>query len=219
LGAVSPRTVAQVIQWVRRQQRKVSISATIGDCWESPSLMPGRVARLAAAGVGYAKIGIYGASPSVELLQTITQCCRVGPAIILVCFAEEPPCAQDIRAYAPTGIGGVMLDTANKSGPNLPGLMAIEALGSFVAAAREHGLLCGLAGRLKVCDIETLLPLGPDYLGFRGALCLNTMREADFSLTAAMKIRACIDEVSKRNDEGIGDQPNPGVLLNRSVDS
>ena len=37
-------------------------------------------------------------------------------------------------------------------------------------------MLCGLAGALRVEDIETLSPLQPDYLGFRSALCQQHRR-------------------------------------------
>jgi uncharacterized protein (UPF0264 family) len=44
-------------------------------------------------------------------------------------------------------------------------------LASFVRRARARGLLTGLAGSLRREDVPALLPLGADYLGFRGALC------------------------------------------------
>jgi (5-formylfuran-3-yl)methyl phosphate synthase len=198
LGAVSPETVARVVHWLGRQPREVAVSATIGDCWETPSSMPIRVARLEAAAVGYAKIGIYAAAPSVELLETIAACCRLGPRIILVCFAEAPPGVQDIRAYANSGISGVMLDTADKGGPRLIDLMSTEALAEFVRAARRHRLLCGLAGSLEARDIEPLFRLRADYLGFRGALCRHARRESEFSHTAALDVRRRIDAASRR---------------------
>jgi (5-formylfuran-3-yl)methyl phosphate synthase len=199
LGAVSPQTVEQVVAWLRGREREVSISATIGDCWDTLSLMPIRVGRLAAAGVGYAKIGIYAAAPSIELLETIAACCRLGPRIILVCFAEAPPGVQDIRAYANSGISGVMLDTADKGGPGLVDLMSTEALAEFIRAAHRRGLICGLAGSLKARNIDQLSRLGPDYLGFRGALCRHARRESDFSYAAALDVRRRIDAASMRD--------------------
>lgn len=44
-------------------------------------------------------------------------------------------------------------------------------MSAFVAAVRRQGLLSGLAGSLRSEDLDPLLALDPDYLGFRGALC------------------------------------------------
>jgi uncharacterized protein (UPF0264 family) len=202
LGAVALPTIEQVVKWVRQQDRQVPVSATIGDCWETPSLMPERVGRLAGAGVGYAKIGLYAASPTADLLATIRECAALGPRIIVVCFAERPPELIDIEAYAASGIAGIMLDTANKTGPGLAGLISNEGLQAFVRAAHGQELVCGLAGSLKVADIEKLSVLGADYLGFRGALCRNAVRESDFCFTAAMDVRARIDAVSANGGTG-----------------
>lgn len=216
LGAVALHTIVEVVQWLRRQEREVSISATIGDCWDSTSLMPERVGRLKAASVGFAKIGIYAAAPTVQLLDTIAQCCLVGPPIILVCFAEDPPAPPDIRRYAAIGIRGVMLDTADKHGPDLPGLMSIEALEEFTREARRLGLICGLAGGLKARHIDQLARLCADYLGFRGALCRNAERESDFSLAAALKVRERLDAGSTRNGKRPTGQSNPDTLIAES---
>ena len=50
-------------------------------------------------------------------------------------------------------------------------VLELAALSAFVGACRAHGLLCGLAGSLRIGDIPALSATGPDYLGFRGGLC------------------------------------------------
>ena len=206
LGAVAPHTVAEVVTWTAVQERHVALSATIGDCWDTLSVMPSRVETLHAVGVDHAKIGIFAACPSAELLQTIRQCCVVGVKVILVCFAEEPPDPTDINAYAACGIAGVMLDTANKTGPSLTGLLSTKELGEFVATVHRHDLICGLAGSLVLSDVDKLSALKPDYLGFRGALCSNAVRESQFSYAAAMRVRECLDNSENRDGKSPADQ-------------
>ena len=82
----------------------------------------------------------------------------------------EPPSANTGRPSRNT-IVGVMLDTADKARGSLTAQTSTRFLASFVAEARRHGLLAGLAGSLQLADVEVLRPLGPTYLGFRGALC------------------------------------------------
>ncbi len=206
LGAVAPHIIAEVVKWAGIQERPVSLSATIGDCWDTLSLMRNRVERLHVAGVDYAKIGIFAASPSAALLQTMRQCCVIGVKVILVCFAEEPPDSSDINAYAACGIAGVMLDTANKTGPGLTGLLSTKELGEFVGTVHRHDLICGLAGSLVLGDVDKLFALKPDYLGFRGALCSNAVRESQFSYAAAMRVRECLDNSENRGSESPADQ-------------
>jgi hypothetical protein len=68
-----------------------------------------------------------------------------------------------------------------------------EALARFVAAARRQGLLAGLAGSLSAADVPALLPLAPDYLGFRSALTAGG-RSAPLEATAVARVRSALDQ-------------------------
>ena len=63
--------------------------------------------------------------------------------------------------------------------------------------ARQAGLLAGLAGSLTLDDVDPLLALRPDYLGFRGALCRGRRRVAqlDPDRVAAVRLRITGDTV------------------------
>lgn len=193
LGAVAPGEVARVVTWIRGVARNIPVSATIGDCWDTPSGMPERVAALAETAVPYVKIGVYAAQPGRDLLRAISRCCECGPAIILVCFAEAPPDAASIAACAATGIHGMMLDTADKHGGSLTTILASAQIAEFVDNVQSRSLLCGLAGSLTLEDIPPLLALGADYLGFRGALCEADGRTGMVTSKAVARIRQGID--------------------------
>jgi dihydroneopterin aldolase len=193
LGAVAPGEVARVVAWLRDVDENMPVSATIGDCWSEPAGMPARVATLAETGVPYVKIGVYAAQPGREMLQAVSACCAYGPRIILVCFAEAPPDATSITACAATGIHGMMLDTADKHSGALTSILAPSQIARFVDHVQRCDLLCGLAGSLGLEDIRPLLPLGADYLGFRGALCDAGGRAGMVSAAAVATIRHGID--------------------------
>ncbi|HMM77771.1 MAG TPA: (5-formylfuran-3-yl)methyl phosphate synthase [Gammaproteobacteria bacterium] len=176
LGAVAPETVTAVARAYGATHR---ISATIGDCWDRPEVIPARVAMMSAAGAQYVKIGAYAADPAPDLLAALRAACALPARVILVCFAERAPQAMALEALAATGLAGVMLDTAVKDGPRLTELIAPDARAAFVRTARGLGLLSGLAGRLRADDVPALREAAPDYLGFRGALCSGGAREAD----------------------------------------
>jgi uncharacterized protein (UPF0264 family) len=72
---------------------------------------------------------------------------------------------------ARAGVTGLLLDTVNKRGPGLRGLMAPRPLAAWVAEAHEAGLLVALAGRLTGDDLAFVRDAGADIAGVRGAAC------------------------------------------------
>jgi dihydroneopterin aldolase len=91
------------------------------------------------------------------------------------------------------GAAGIMLDTADKDSGSLRAHLDPRQLASFVAQAKSDGLTVGLAGSLAAADVPLLLPLAPDLLGFRGALC-NGSRGASLDPSACAAIRALIPQ-------------------------
>ena len=186
LGAVSLDVMRTV---VARHGGQRPISATIGDCWNTPALIPERVAAAAKTGVDYVKIGLFAPAWSLELEAAVRAAVRVMPHLIAVCFAEDPPTFDDVAKLGASGFKGVMLDTANKSQASLTTLMTTAEIADFVTSARSHRLLTGLAGSLQARDVPVLMPLGADYLGFRGALCARGRREAALEREAVVRLR------------------------------
>jgi (5-formylfuran-3-yl)methyl phosphate synthase len=107
-------------------------------------------------------------------------------------FADR--CADNglLELMAEAGFAGAMLDTAGKGAGRLLDHIDIPALRLFIAPCREHGLMAGLAGSLEPPDVPRLLLLEPDYLGFRGALCVGRDRTARIDPEAIAVIRELI---------------------------
>lgn len=63
-----------------------------------------------------------------------------------------------------------------ENGTRLPELLSQQQLTEFLQHGKQYGLLTGLAGSLNLTDVATLIPLEPDYLGFRSALCRDEQR-------------------------------------------
>lgn len=160
LGALDPETVAAIM--ARLPETGVETSA-VADSAES-------LAAMARSGARWVKHGIARALWRDEAaLAGIAQ--AVPGRVIAVLFAEDEPGADLVPALAGAGFAGAMIDTAGKDGVRLPDLLDPAALTAFAAACRAEGLLCGLAGSLRITDIPALSAAGPDYLGFRGGLC------------------------------------------------
>ena len=197
LGAASPDTVAAISHWAKSCVAINSLSATIGDCWGNLDEIPPRVAALRALEIPFVKIGLYAAAPSPHMLQTIRSCVAAGVSIIVVCFAESLPSSDDVKAFANTGVAGMMLDTAEKENGCLTDLLSAAELAKFVQTVRAQDMLCGLAGSLRCEHLATLVPLGADYLGFRGGLCAQHTRTKAVCRDAVQRVRRTMDRIAE----------------------
>ena len=153
------------------------LSATIGDLPFRPEVIVPAVEAMAATGVDIVKIGIFAGEIDATLA-------ALGPLyardvkLVAVLFADRRPDFALLARLAATGFLGAMLDTADKGAGGLRRHLDDAALARFVGQAHRANLICGLAGSLALEDIAPLAALGPDYLGFRGALCRAGRRGA-----------------------------------------
>lgn len=179
------------------------VSAALGDMPCLPGTAALAALGAASAGATILKAGLYGPSNETEafdLLAAVTGTLEnFFPDTVLVagayadaaCFGGVGP--LDVpRCSARAGAAGCLLDTFDKSsGRGLTDLLGLDVIRDFVERCRGRGLFCALAGSLGPEDVSLLLPLKPDYLGFRGALCSggrtsSLVREKVESLAALM---------------------------------
>jgi uncharacterized protein (UPF0264 family) len=175
LGALPMETVRHIVATMNGRR---ALSATIGDLPMDPALMVERVEQMAETGVDIVKIGIFGAQHHEACIDALRPLNAKGCRIVAVLFADQQPDFALVPRMAEAGFYGVMLDTAQKNGQRLLHHLPISTLAHFVDQARTLGLLSGLAGSLAAEDIQPLLMIQPDYLGFRGALCCESRRTA-----------------------------------------
>jgi FolB domain-containing protein len=189
-GAVTLDVVAATLAAIDHRR---PVSAVAGELAMEPDRIVRAASALADAGVDYVKVALF-AEPGRE------DCIRASSALarrvklVGVMFADHGFDAALVPLMASSGFAGAMLDTARKTGGRLLDHMSVAALGGFVDACRQQGLMGGLAGSLEAPDVPRLLLLAPDVLGFRGALCGNHDRTGDIDPAAVDVIRALIPE-------------------------
>ena len=176
LGAwQAPALAAAVARWRALGPKAPALSATIGDHPLAAEAIAEAARRVADRGVPLVKIGFdlpaqdsaAALAPCLDALAPLARETR----LIAVLLADRGPDLTRVPAFAAAGFAGVMLDTADKGAGSLRRHLPLDTLATFVSAARDLGLLTGLAGSLRLEDVAPLAALGPDYLGFRGALC------------------------------------------------
>lgn len=168
LGALPPDTIRDIVREVARRR---TLSATVGDLPMDAAVVEAAVGRMAGLGVDIVKVGIFPGGDRDACLAALGRHAQAGVRLVAVLFADQRPDFALVERARMLGLAGVMLDTADKMAGGLRRHLGQAQLAEFVARARAAGLLCGLAGSLSAADIPALLPLRPDYLGFRGALC------------------------------------------------
>lgn len=181
LGAVSLRTLGAIHAVVDGAR---PVTAALGDAIDEEAIE--RLARdYAVAGCAFVKVGFAGTTSAARVAALIAGALRgahhVNPGrcgVVAVAYADagpevslSPTALVDVAARV--GAIGVLLDTANKSGPGLSGLMSTRDLSAWVAHARKADLRVALAGRLTLNDLSWAGECGADIAGVRGAACEN----------------------------------------------
>jgi dihydroneopterin aldolase len=171
LGALAPDVIRAAVQTIAGRR---PASAVTGDLPMQPETLAAAAAAMAETGVQFVKVGLFPHARRNECIGALASLAR-GTKLVGVMFADLEPDEGTrravIEAMHAAGFAGGMLDTARKGAGRLLDNLDIPSLARFVDACHADDLLAGLAGSLEPPDIPRLLPLAPDYLGFRGALC------------------------------------------------
>ena len=189
LGALPLETVTEIVEAIGGLR---PLSATIGDLTMDPQRVFKAVEAMAGTGVDFIKIGLFPGGDWRQTVFGLSPLLSGRVRLVAVLFGDLSPGLVQIAKLAEAGFSAVMLDTLDKSGGSLTQVCSLGYLRDFVAEAKAHGMLCGLAGSLRLIDIPLLLTLQPDYLGFRGALCLREERTALLDVNAVRSIRSLI---------------------------
>lgn len=189
-GALGSLTISDIHAIVDHLWEKSIVSATVGDLEADVSLILEKIEQVADTGVDYVKVGIFTQEHIDKCLPTFEYHARRGINIIAVLFADvDFSFEHAIKQCKKAHLTGVMMDTAGKSAGNLLLHKNISELTKFVQLAKANHLLTGLAGSLRQQDIATLLPIAPDYIGFRTALCEGLKRTAPIDKNNVSQIR------------------------------
>jgi dihydroneopterin aldolase len=193
LGALDPALVSQGRATVAG---RAPTSATAGDEPLHPERLIAAARRTAATAVDFVKLGLLPGAQRAHCIAALAPLCA-EMRLVAVFFADRELPRDELADLAAAGFHGAMLDTFDKTRGSLLQHHPVAALAPFVAAARAAGLMCGLAGSLRLPDIATLAPLQPDVLGFRGALCAPGGRTAALELKRVAEVRRAVTAASR----------------------
>ena len=172
LGAASPDVWRQVIAAVGKQVR---VSAALGELRDS------RAQDLAkqTKGLWFAKIGMQNCTPGFDwefAYMDWRAKLPIRPFPVMTVYADwrecgAPPPHELLKMVKSIRIPAVLVDTCIKNGDSLLDHCTEEQLVKFTQAVRKLKSMVVFAGSLKFADLPILLPLAPDFVAVRGAVC------------------------------------------------
>ncbi len=185
LGALPLEVVAEIVTFVNAKDvsERKTISATIGDLPMAPALLIQHVMALSETKVDIIKIGFFADTGALltdyqaclDMLSTVSES---GVRLIAVLFVEYDYPADLVMAIKNAGFYGVMFDTVGKNGATFLDYYSTDAMQAIAQDVQAQGLLFGLAGSLNLQHVALVKSIAPDYIGFRGGVCVNNQRRS-----------------------------------------
>lgn len=184
LGSLGPPTREILAKVVAEVAGRRPVSAAMGELldsfWKEPIVLPG---------LTYAKWGLAGFqrhAPLVwrwELDFAAKRLAEVNPECraVAVAYADwkraQAPSPRDVLSLATRlRLGAFLLDTWQKDGATLLDWLSLGEIQLLRIQCRSAGIPIALAGSLGETEIQTLLPLRPDWFAVRGAVCQGRQR-------------------------------------------
>ena len=207
LGAVELITFGHIVAEIAGTR---TVTAALGDAVDERAIARSADA-FARAGASLVKIGFAGIASRTRVTSLLAAA-RAGAAthagVIATAYADADRVASlnpfaMIDAAVRAGSTGILLDTADKQGPGLTGLLSQERLSSWVRTSHDARLLVALAGKLTADDLAYVSDAGADIVGVRGAAC-DRGRTGQI---AAARVRALRSAVARRSAPALVPDP------------
>jgi uncharacterized protein (UPF0264 family) len=199
LGALPLAQINEIIAFVNENRGLESkvISATIGDLPMEPDLLLSHVLALSKTEADIIKIGFFrdhhsGLADYQSCLDSLMPIVRSGVKLVAVLFVEYAYPADLISAIKNAGFYGVMLDTTDKNGTTFLDYFTVDEIKGIANNVQAQWLLFGLAGSLNLQHVTLLREIAPDYIGFRGGVCVNHQRKSKLDPEKIRAIRKAI---------------------------
>lgn len=179
VGALGALPLRQINFFLKSIPSHQLTSATIGNVYDIKTIKE-KVINLSKTKVDFIKIGFFFDNKKLKFLKNLKKNVK-NKKIIAVLFADNKPSVKIIKEIKKAKFDGILIDTKNKNNGNLRSYLNKKNLKDLIKASKNENLSIGLAGSLNIKDIDPLIKLQPDYLGFRGALCKEKKRKENIN--------------------------------------
>lgn len=170
--------------------RRCAVSAALGELLECDRTTLAEI----PASLDYAKFGLAGCSERRNWRDVWAQACDALPATIqrvAVHYADHqranaPPWPEVIEQGQTLACRILLVDTFDKSSGSLLQSLPLSELAELIRFARDRNLQVALAGSIDLAILTKVLPLSPDVIAVRGAVCRGS-REGTLDANAVAR--------------------------------
>ena len=208
LGCAAPGTIREIAQGLREVTFGLQrLSLALGELseWENSSRLE-LCHAIQFATPGFLKLGLAGTHGSHETRSWTEEWRRVRTMIpgihgwVAVAYADHlqadsPSIHSVLNAAIEAECQILLIDTHTKDGTSLGDRVSTGDLQLIRQTTRQHGLKLALAGQVKLADLPTLLPIGPDIVAVRGAVCDHGNRTATVDRLLVKQFRDALQEL------------------------
>lgn len=176
LGRADWSTIADIVTTVTNCNSPIPVSVALGELAEidvaSTSSWRDRF-----NAVSFAKLGLAHATKGWEQKwKTVMQTLPANTERVAVAYADwkiakSPPPSNIIEFAEQNECKIVLVDTFCKKNGGLFEILTADMVQNIVQEIRDRRMTSAMAGSLNIKAIETLLPLAPDIVAVRGAVC------------------------------------------------
>ncbi|WP_425614579.1 (5-formylfuran-3-yl)methyl phosphate synthase [Anatilimnocola sp. NA78] len=172
LGAADPQVWREAIAAIGDN---FPVSAALGELLDEQSLARAQQ----TSGLIFAKVGLAGCGSQDQwrtLWMKWQSSLASGTQAVAVIYADwhvcaAPPPADVLQLAIDQQAAAILVDTFDKSRGSLWQCYEVSELAILARAVQQAKLKLVLAGSLQLTDLPQLLPLRPDYIAVRGAVC------------------------------------------------
>jgi uncharacterized protein (UPF0264 family) len=193
LGALDVKETRRIIQAIGGFGL---LSATVGEQHSSLIDLVRDIEARAEMGLDIIKIAVSRLFYVENFLLEMAKLTMANIKIVAVFFSDEAIDVALLPVLQKAGFYGAMLDTKSKT-HDLLAVQTKHTLQSFIESCERNQLRSGLAGSLKTQYIEFLLEINPTYIGFRGGVCENSVRNAALSKDKVIEARNMLHSHNK----------------------
>ncbi len=198
LGALGALDLVISTKIIAALNGQTIISATVGEDHANLNALVLAMQMRAKIGVDIIKIGVSTLFDEANFFAEMRCLSNAGTKIVAVFFADERVDLTLLPILNQAGFYGAMLDTKNKH-KNLTQVQAKNDLQNFTQSCHQHRLQSGLAGSLQPQHIDVLVEYNSTYIGFRGGVCNNFVRESDLSRDKVVEVKKLLHSHNKLN--------------------
>ncbi len=186
LGALPISEIQTILAFING--RKL-VSATIGDIPMQADLIVDQVVQLQKLPLNIIKIGFFATGNYQVCLDALQKLRLDRQQMIAVMFAEQDYPDDLLTKIKQAGFSGVMIDTMHKNGKTFLDYYLATAIDDFVTHVSANKLLFGIAGSLQLKHVENAKKMKPDFIGFRGGVCVGNQRRSNLDSQKISNVR------------------------------